>query len=290
MNVSGLLDLFDQIPAFGQLTAALGSDEGGPLLPLDLPRGARAPVVAQLYRRLAVPARAPILLLTGRVDTATLWHQALETWLPAGSRLHRLPEPTPLPYDRGPWSDRTRAGRLAALADLIAGQHPLVPAADMPPLIVASARAFLQKTLPKRRFIAGTRVLRVGQTLDLEKSLAGWQEIGYEPVSVVEAAGQFSRRGGILDIFPIAAAHPVRVELFGDEVDTMRAFDPTTQRSTAPADGQSGPQSVVITPAREALPGAAVSCPKAGIWSNRSSSPETFIPFSLETDWKPSFF
>ena len=84
MNVSGLLDLFDQIPAFGQLTAALGSDEGGPLLPLDLPRGARAPVVAQLYRRLAVPARAPILLLTGRVDTATLWHQALETWLPAG--------------------------------------------------------------------------------------------------------------------------------------------------------------------------------------------------------------
>ena len=111
MNVSGLLDLFDQIPAFGQLTAALGSDEGSPLLPLDLPRGARAPVVAQIYRRLAMPARAPILLLTGRVDTATLWQQALETWLPAGSRLHRLPEPTPLPYDRGPWSDRTRASR-----------------------------------------------------------------------------------------------------------------------------------------------------------------------------------
>ena len=276
MNVSGLLDLFDQIPAFGQLTAALGSDEGGPLLPLDLPRGARAPVVAQLYRRLAVPARAPILLLTGRVDTATLWHQALETWLPAGSRLHRLPEPTPLPYDRGPWSDRTRAGRLAALADLIAGQHPLVPAADMPPLIVASARAFLQKTLPKRRFIAGTRVLRVGQTLDLEKSLAGWQEIGYEPVSVVEAAGQFSRRGGILDIFPIAAAHPVRVELFGDEVDTMRAFDPTTQRSTAPADGQSGPQSVVITPAREALPGAARDF--AEVWADEPLPTEASLP------------
>jgi transcription-repair coupling factor (superfamily II helicase) len=276
MNVSGLLDLFDQIPAFGQLTAALGSDEGGPLLPLDLPRGARAPVVAQLYRRLAMPARAPILLLTDRVDTATLWHQALETWLPAGSRLHRLPEPTPLPYDRGPWSDRTRAGRLAALADLIAGQHPLVPAPPMPPIVVASARAFLQKTLPKRRFIAGTRVLRAGQTLDLEKTLGGWQEIGYEPVSVVEAPGQFSRRGGIIDIFPIAAPYPVRIELFGDEVDTLRAFDPTTQRSAAPADGDAAPLSVVITPAREALPGAARDF--AEVWADEPLPAEDSLP------------
>ena len=275
MNVSGLLDLFDQIPAFGQLTQALTEAEGTPLLPLDLPRGARAPVVAQLYRRLAMPAQAPILLLCGRVDTATLWHQALETWLPSGSRLHRLPEPTPLPYDRGPWSDRTRAGRLAALTDLIAGQHPLVPATATPPLIVASARAFLQKTLPRRRFITATRVLRVGQTLDLEKSLAGWQDIGYEPVSVVEAPGQFSRRGGILDIFPIAAAYPVRIELFGDEVDTMRAFDPTTQRSTAGSDGDQ-PLSVVISPAREALPGAARDF--AEIWADEPLPAEDSLP------------
>ena len=276
MNVSGLLDLFDQIPAFGQLTAALGSDEGSPLLPLDLPRGARAPVVAQIYRRLAMPARAPILLLTGRVDTATLWQQALETWLPAGSRLHRLPEPTPLPYDRGPWSDRTRAGRLAALADLIAGQHPLVAAPEMPPIVVASARAFLQKTLPKRRFIAATRVLRAGQTLDLEKTLGGWQEIGYDPVSVVEAPGQFSRRGGIIDIFPIAARYPVRIELFGDEVDTLRAFDPTTQRSAAPTDGDTAPLSVLITPAREALPGATRDF--AEVWADEPLPAEDSLP------------
>lgn len=276
MNVSGLLDLFDQIPAFGQLTAALSEAEGSPLLPLDLPRGARAPVVAQLYRRLSTPARAPILLLCGRVDTATLWHQALETWLPEGSRLHRLPEPTPLPYDRGPWSDRTRAGRLAALTDLIAGQHPLVPAAAMPPLIVASARAFLQKTLPKRRFITATRVLRVGQTLDLEKSLAAWLDIGYESASVVEAPGQFSRRGGILDIFPIAAPYPVRIELFGDEVDTLRAFDPTTQRSAVLGDGSDVPAGVVIPPAREALPGAARDF--AEVWTDEPEPDEDSLP------------
>jgi transcription-repair coupling factor (superfamily II helicase) len=223
-----------------------------------------------------MPARAPILLLTGRVDTATLWHQALETWLPAGSRLHRLPEPTPLPYDRGPWSDRTRAGRLAALADLIAGQHPLLAAPEMPPIVVASARAFLQKTLPKRRFIAATRVLRAGQSLDLEKTLGGWQEIGYDPVSVVEAPGQFSRRGGIIDIFPIAAPYPVRIELFGDEVDTLRAFDPTTQRSAAPTDGDSAPLSILITPAREALPGAARDFTE--VWADEPLPAEDSLP------------
>ena len=87
MNVSGLLDLFDQIPAFTQLVGALSDAEAQPLLPLDLPRGARAPVVAQLYRRLSAPARAPILLLCGRVDTATLWR--LKAWFRPG-----LPSPT----------------------------------------------------------------------------------------------------------------------------------------------------------------------------------------------------
>ena len=273
MNVSGLLDLFDQIPAFGELAEALAGRETRRLLPLDLPRGARAPVVAQLYRRVAAAGGVPLLLLTGRVDTATLWHQALETWLPAGSQLHRLPEPTPLPYDRGPWSDRTRVARLAVLAGLIAGQHPLVPAPATPPLIVASARAFLQKTMPKRRFIAATRVLRVGQAIDLERTLAGWQEIGYEAASVVEQAGQFSRRGGILDIFPAASALPVRVELFGDEVETMRHFDPTTQRSAAPDES---PASVVITPAREALPSAARAF--AEVWADEPLPAEDSLP------------
>ncbi len=276
MNVSGLLDLFDQIPAFTQLVGALSDAEAQPLLPLDLPRGARAPVVAQLYRRLSAPAGAPILLLCGRVDTATLWHQALETWLPSGSRLHRLPEPTPLPYDRGPWSDRTRAGRLATLTDLIAGQHPLVPATSMPPLVIASARAFLQKTLPKRRFIMATRVLRVGQTLDLEKSLAAWLDIGYESVSVVEAPGQFSRRGGIVDIFPIASPYPVRIELFGDEVDTLRAFDPTTQRSAVLSAAGDDAPSVVIPPAREALPSAARDF--AEVWADEPEPDEASLP------------
>ena len=276
MNVSGLLDLFDLIPAFDQLVNALEGDDARPLLPLELVKGTRPPVVAQLYRRMAVPRRAPVLLLTARVDSANLWHQALETWLPENGNLQRLPEPTPLPYDRGPWSDRTRQGRLKVLADLIAGQHPLIPTAETPPLVVSSIRAFLQKTLPRRRFITATRVLRTGQMLDLEKSLSNWQDIGYEPVSVVEAAGQFSRRGGIVDIFPAAASLPVRIELFGDEIETMRYFDPTTQRSLGPADGQVSPESVIITPARELLPAAAREFVE--IWAGESLPDQSSLP------------
>ncbi|MFL7810884.1 MAG: CarD family transcriptional regulator, partial [Anaerolineae bacterium] len=86
------------------------------------------------------------------------------------------------------------------------------------------------------------------QVLDLERTLNLWAGLGYEPVSVVEAPGQFSHRGGILDIFPPADALPVRIELFGNQVDSLRRFDPATQRS------QERVEAITVTPAREALP------------------------------------
>ena len=92
-------------------------------------------------------------------------------------------------------------GRLSVLAGLIGGQHPLVPAANRRSSSSVPFRAF-PKTLPKRRLIAATRVLRVGQMLDLGKAWPVGSTSAYEAVSVVEAAGQFSRRGGIIDIFP----------------------------------------------------------------------------------------
>ncbi len=249
MSISGLLRIFDQLPAWTELQQAL--DKRQPLPALLLPASARAPVLARLF----LEKRAPVVLITGRMDAATNWQQALENWLPESGSVLRLPEPTPLPYDRGPWSERTRNGRLQLLTRLIAGQHPLIPPTPQPPLIVTSARALLQKTLPRRRFLAATRVLRLGGVIDLEKIAQTWADVGYEAVSVVEAAGQFSRRGGILDIYPVSAPFPIRIELFGDEIETMRYFDPATQRSLSLDTGRV--ETAVIPPAREALPGAA---------------------------------
>ncbi|MEJ2748224.1 MAG: CarD family transcriptional regulator [Anaerolineae bacterium] len=250
MSIFGILDIFDQLPAFQQLVEQLNQPE--PLPPLLLPKSARAAILSRLY----LTQQVPVVLLTGRVDSVSAWQQALEMWLPEEYEALRFPEPTPLPYDRGPWSQRSRLGRVEVLTRLLAGQHPQFPELDRPPLIVSSARAFLQKTLPQRRFVAGTRALRVGQILDLEKTLANWVDIGYEEASVVEAAGQFSRRGGIVDIFPVNAPYPVRIELFGDEIDTLRYFDPATQRSIE-WNGRTAPERVLVSPTREALPGVA---------------------------------
>jgi transcription-repair coupling factor (superfamily II helicase) len=250
MTISGLLSIFDDLPAYRQLASTLDKKVSSPAL--LLPKSARAPLLARLYQERQIP----VLLLVGKVENAAAWRQSLETWLPNGSQLLRFPEPTPLPYDRGPWSERTRLGRLSVLTQLIARQHPLIPVPESPPIIVASARAFLQKTIPARRYLTSTRVLSAGQTIDLEKSLVNWSKIGYELVSVVEAAGQFSRRGGILDIFPVSGDFPVRIELFGDEIETMRRFDPSTQRSIGSGDAAKV-EHVIITPARESLPGVA---------------------------------
>ncbi|HSM59011.1 MAG TPA: transcription-repair coupling factor [Candidatus Sulfomarinibacteraceae bacterium] len=247
MNLSGVLEILNQLPAFGQLRAKI--ETGDEIAPLGLPRGARHALLADLARG----SGRPILLVSGRVDAVPVWQQALEAWLPDECELLRFPEPTPLPYDRGPWSESSRLGRLTVLTRLMAGQHPLLPDAKTSLLVLTSARALLQKTLPRQRFLASMKVLRSGALLDLDDALDQWREIGYERVSVVEAPGQFSRRGGIVDLYPAAASLPVRIELFGDEIDTMRHFDPATQRS-ADVD-RDLLERVLVPPAREALPG-----------------------------------
>lgn len=250
MQLSGLLEIFDTLPAFQQMLAQV--EDSAEFLTLHLPPSARAPILA----RLCLSRRVPTLFLVGRVDAVPIWQQLLEAWLPPNYPLWRFPEPTPLPYDRAPWSQNSRVGRLTALTQLMAGQHPLLPLSPTPPLIITSARAFLQKSLPKRRFMTAMRVLRAGQLIELDKLLQTWEENGYERVSVVEAAGQYSQRGGIIDIFPTASLYPVRLELFGNEIETMRHFHPATQRSVGAAGALA---MVVIPPAREGLPADAVA-------------------------------
>ncbi|MCB0012029.1 MAG: hypothetical protein KDE34_09010, partial [Anaerolineales bacterium] len=244
MNIAPLLNIIGSLEPYQRIVAELDQQPG--MRVLGLPDAAHTPALA----RLAQDLKRPILMLVSRIDQVQIWQQALEAWLPDGYPVLRLPEPTPLPYDRGPWSQRTIRRRLRVLAALMAGQHPLLPRPDIPPIIVSSYRAAAQKTMPRQQFTLATRVLRKGQMIDLEKLMAQWLESGYSRVSVVEEPGQFSRRGGILDLYPIAAREPVRIELFGDEIDTMRQFDPGSQRTS----GTESVDRVLITPAREALP------------------------------------
>jgi transcription-repair coupling factor (superfamily II helicase) len=99
--------------------------------------------------------------------------------------------------------------------------------------------------MPRRDFLKACRKLTAGQPVQPDGLLRSWVETGYQRVNTVLEPGQFSRRGGLMDIWTPAERLPVRLDFFGDEIETIRRFDPATQRTVENLD------SILITPARE---------------------------------------
>jgi len=220
--------------------------ESGQEIPaLGLRRAAKLPVLAALYTRL----KRPTVLLTDRSDRALVLCDELELWLNNSQPL-LFPEPAPLFYENSAWGEATRRDRLNALTLLAAYHIPGLAAPETPPLLIIPARALMTRTLPRREFLKATRSLKVGQTVQVDELARNWVSLGYEPANMVIAPGQFARRGGIIDLWPPAEPQPVRIDLFGDEIDTMRRFDPASQRSLQAVAGR-----LLVTPAREYLVG-----------------------------------
>ena len=145
-----------------------------------------------------------------------------------------------LPYDRVSPAANIVARRLAALA-LIA-----VPT-QQPRIVLTSVNAVLQR-LPQSRVIAETTFSAApGQYVDTEKLQLFLQQNGYSRTGTVVDAGDFAIRGGIIDIYPPGAEGPVRLDFFGDALETVRRFDPQSQRSTGTL------RSLVLHPASEVL-------------------------------------
>ncbi len=240
-TLTGLLDLLRKVPAYRRLRDALQAREQI-IEPLGLLSAARAPVLAALHRDLQVP----VLVAAATPDAARELHQLLRTWAPDPGRVLLFPEPDAMPYERVPWDPATIERRLVVLTALAA---PSLRARPDPPLVVASARALMQMTMPPEAFAAGVRLLQQGQRTSLDELLRHLYAWGYQPASIVAAPGFFSHRGGIVDVFPPDSPGPVRIEFFGDEIESLRLYDPATQRS------QQRLQSVLLTPAREAIHG-----------------------------------
>ncbi len=117
---------------------------------------------------------------------------------------------------------RVVAARFAALARL---------ADDPPRVTIASVRSLLRRTVPRAGFVARTLQLRRGLELSRDEAIAALVDAGYVRADVVEDPGSFAVRGGVIDLFTPVLPSPVRIELFGDEIERMRTFDPTTQRT-----------------------------------------------------------
>lgn len=220
---------------------------GEPLPALGLRRSARLPVLAAIYKEL----QRPILLLTDRTDRALTLAEELSLWYPSLNYQH-FPEPTPLFYEDAAWGETTRRDRLLSLTALAAYHIPGARVPENPPLIIAPVRALMTRTLPRRDFMKSTLTIKDGQIYQFEGLVRSCVALGYESVNAVISPGQFARRGGILDLWPPAESQPVRLEFFGDEIETTRRFDPTTQRTTSKPKNN-GSEPVLVTSAREYL-------------------------------------
>ena len=232
-----LLSSLRDLPPYQTLRDGLQAEKK--ISALWLPRSARLPVLAALHADL----NRPILLVTDRADHALALFDEFGFWVKSPRYL--FAEPNPLFYEDAAWGASTRRERLQVLTALSAYHLPFTKKPETPPIIVASARALMTRTLPRRDFLKACKKLSAGQKIQPDALIREWTRIGYQRVNTVLEAGQFSHRGGLLDVWTSTQAHPVRLDFFGDEIETIRQFDPATQRTVEKLD------SILVTPARE---------------------------------------
>ena len=163
--------------------------------------------------------------------------------------VHFYPTSEASPYE--PFDPETEMswGQMQVLADLSMGhgeenQIPNPNPSQLPKMAIVATQGALQPHLPPPAvFQQFCLTLKRGMELDLNSFSEKITILGYERVPLVETEGQWSRRGDIVDVFPVSSEFPVRLEWFGDEIEQMREFDPATQRSALDKVGQ-----LILTP------------------------------------------
>ena len=202
----------------------------GPTLVFGLSESQKSHAVSSLL----YPVDRQCLYVTYSDIQAKKVYEDIEFYL--GDRAMHLPPRDIVFYDVAAHSTQLSGQRLKVLEALVLGKQQVV---------VTSIEALLCIQTPPSIFKEGLISIEVGQELSMEGLAHDLVGIGYERVSNVEGRGQFSIRGGILDIYPMTQDSPCRIEFFGDEVDSIRHFDVLSQRSTDKLN------SLSISPARE---------------------------------------
>jgi len=235
VTLQGLLALLTQRPEYRRLVEQIRNAEGLPAL-TGINEAAHPYVVAALAQTL----KQAILLVVSDEEQARQTVETIKQFVPTPDDVLLLPDRDALPYERMISNATTMQGRMQALIALVQK--------DRTPLVVCSARVLTQLVIPPQELASSLFTLQTSQEVDLSLMLEHLYNLGYTPVAEVEEPGQFSHRGGIVDLFPPTLPRPIRVEFFGDEVESLRTFDQETQRSLNPV------STCIIGPAREALP------------------------------------
>ncbi|HEO70908.1 MAG TPA: hypothetical protein ENN80_06550, partial [Candidatus Hydrogenedentes bacterium] len=186
------------------------------------PWGSAKPLVAL---QTAAAIERPLLYVTSGRIASEAAHDDLCTFAGEGAAF-LFPAWEVLPNDTMPPADDIVAERMNTLEHLAAALEERTVRS-----VVVPVRAFLQCVIPRERLVAQTLSLDVGAEYDFETLRDRLVAMGYVRELMVEQRGEMSIRGGILDIFPISSELPYRLEFFGDEVESIRRFEPETQRS-----------------------------------------------------------
>ncbi|MFN8482691.1 MAG: transcription-repair coupling factor [Anaerolineae bacterium] len=269
--LSGLTNFVRTTPGYRTLVKGLRAHRASQDRPTPLRVAALETARPVLAAALLRDLKAPILLLTAHPDRAHQLAQHVRAFVRQESDVLRFPAPDALPYERIPWDLETRRQRLDTLTTLTRLWKPVEASANAAapsvapqasaylgaaengespwPIVVTSVRGLLTRTLTPAELDKSLVHLRQGRQMDLPRLLERLSAIGYEMVAVVEGPGTISHRGGIVDIYPTTSASPLRIEFFGDEIESLRRFDPATQRSAETL------EEAIIAPAAEALAG-----------------------------------
>ncbi len=197
----------------------------------NLPGAALSLAIAEA----ASHAKRFTLLLTADSQSAERLQEELSFFAPDLPVLH-FPDWETLPYDLFSPHQDIISQRIAALYRLPELKHGV---------LVVPITTALHRLAPKRFLLGSSLVLQVGQQLDVNQMRGNLEAAGYRCVDTVYEHGEFAVRGALIDLFPMGSSQPYRIDLFDDEIETLRTFDPETQRSIDKVD------SIKLLPARE---------------------------------------
>jgi transcription-repair coupling factor (superfamily II helicase) len=184
---------------------------------------------------LAAQLTGPVVVVAPGEEAARALEADVRFWVGERADAAELDPVASLPaIDVSPYAELSpdRACIVERVATLVRLAHP-----DLAPrVVVTSAHALAQRTVPPVELAARTLTIRKGDTLDREAVLATLVAGGWARTPVVDEPGTFAVRGGVIDVYAPLAPHPVRVELFGDEVESLRWFDEDSQRTLREVD------------------------------------------------------
>ncbi|AIE87283.1 transcription-repair coupling factor [Fimbriimonas ginsengisoli] len=179
-----------------------------------------------------------MLVVTANYERALAWQAKLQICGVSPDNISQLPSGQSQLFEDAAPEHIALSDRLGALRTL---------ACDDPCIVLASPGAALERTLPKDVLLDAFVKIQPGDTINPAKFLKQLIALGYEHQEPVRLPGQFSQRGGIIDVYATGRDLPIRVELFGDEVESIRRFDPNNQRSVGKLN------SLELSPSRETL-------------------------------------